>query len=94
MVFGTLAEISNNVIDFIETTMEYGVEHLGRTMTATTVDAVRMALRRRCMTQLAMATWNGYANQMLDMTKYVGTWKMGSNKAQIRQELKDMADEG
>ena len=73
LVFGTFTEISNNVKDFIETTVEYGVEHLGRTMAATTVDAVRMALRRRCRTQLAMATLRGYANLVLDRTKYVGT---------------------
>jgi len=39
LVFGTFAEISNNVKDFIETAVEYEVEHLGRTMAATTVDA-------------------------------------------------------
>ncbi len=50
LVFGTFAEISINVRDFIETAVEYGVEHLGRTMAATTVDAVRMALRRRYRT--------------------------------------------
>ena len=61
--------------------MEYGVEHLGRTLAATTVDLVRMALRRRYMTQLAIATWKGYANLMLDKTKYDGTGTVGSNKA-------------
>ena len=84
LVFGTFAEISSNVKDFIETKVEYGVEHLGRTMAATTVDAVRTTLRRRYKTQLAMATWKGYANLMLDMTKYVGTGTVGSNKAQIK----------
>jgi hypothetical protein len=94
MVFGTFAEISSNVRDFIETSVEYGVEHLGRTMAATTLDAVRMALRRRYMTQLAMAAWKGYANLMLSRTKYVGTWTMGSNKAQVGQEMRDRADVG
>ena len=84
MVFGTFAEISGNVRDLIETAVEYEVEHLRRTMEATTVDAVRMALRRRYKTHLAMAAWKGYANLMLDMTKYVGTGTVGSNKAQIR----------
>ena len=73
LVFGTFAEIRSNVKDFIEIAVEYGVEHLGRTMAATTADAVRTALRRRYKTQLAMAAWKGYANLMLDMTKYVGT---------------------
>jgi len=84
LVFGTFAEISSNVRDFIETTVEYGVEHLGCTMAATTVDAVHMALRRRYMTHLAMASWKGYANLILDRTKYVGTGTVGSKKAQIR----------
>ena len=53
------------------------------TMAATTVDAVRMALRRRYMPQLAMAAWRGYANLMLDRTKYVGTGTIGSIKAHI-----------
>ena len=47
LVFGTFAEISNNVRDFIETPVEYGMEHLRRTMAVATVDAVRMTLRRR-----------------------------------------------
>ncbi len=48
--FGTFAEISSNARAFIETTVEYGVEHFGRTVAATTVDAVRVALRRRYRT--------------------------------------------
>ncbi len=72
LVFGTFAEITTNAREFIETTVEYGVENLGRTMAATTVDTtVRTALRRRYTTQLAMAAWKGYTNLMLDMTKYV-----------------------
>jgi len=75
LVFGTFAEIRSNVRYFIETTVEYGVEHLGRTMAATTVDAVRMALRGRYKTQLAMAAWREYANLMLNRTKYM--WGRG-----------------
>jgi len=41
-----------------------------------------------------MTSWKGYAKLMLDRTKYVGTGTVGSNKAQIRQEMQDMADEG
>jgi hypothetical protein len=74
LVFGTFAESSTNVREFIETAVEYGVEHMRRSIAATTVDAVRMALRRRYRTQLAMATWKGYANLVLDRTKYVGTY--------------------
>jgi hypothetical protein len=55
LVFWTFAECDTNVREFIETAVEYGVDHLGRTIVATTVDAVHMALRRRYRTQLAMA---------------------------------------
>ena len=43
---------------------------------------------------MALAVWRGYANLVLDMTKYVGTWTVGSNKAQVRHEMRDMADVG
>ena len=81
MVFGTFAESSSNVKEFIDTAVEYGVEHMGRTIAATTVDAVRMALKRRYRPQLAMAAWKGYANLVLDRTKYVGTGTTGHNMA-------------
>ena len=69
-VFGSFGEISSNVVQLVEIAVEYGVEHLGRNMAATTVDTARTALRRRYMTQLSMAAWRGYANLLLDMTKY------------------------
>jgi len=87
LVFGTFAESSNNVREFIDTAVEYGVEHMGRTIAATTVDAVRIALKRRYRTQLAMAAWKRYANLVLDRTKYVGTGTTGHNKAQVRHEM-------
>ena len=62
LVFGTFAESSNNVREFIETAMVYGMEHLGRAIAATTVDVVRMTSRRRYRTHLAMVAWRGYAN--------------------------------
>ena len=49
------------------------MEHLGRNMAATTVDTVRVALRKRYKTHLSMAAWRRYANLLLDRTKYVGT---------------------
>ena len=55
LMFGTFAESNTNVREFTETALEYGVGYLGRTIAATTVDAVRTALRRRYRTQLAMA---------------------------------------
>ena len=72
LVFGTFAESITNVREFID---------MRRTIAATTVDTARMALRRRYRTQLAMAAWKGYANLLLDTTKYVGTETTGHNKA-------------
>ena len=94
MVFGTFAESSSNATEFIDTAVDNGVEHMGQTIAATTVDAVRMALKRRYRTQLAMAAWRGYANLVLDRTKYVGTGTTGHNRAHVRQEMIAMADEG
>ncbi len=81
LVFGTFGECCSNVKDVIDMAVEYGVEHLGRTMAATTVAAVRMALKRRYRAQLSTAVWRGYANLILDRVKYVGTGRMGPNKA-------------
>jgi hypothetical protein len=61
--------------------LEYGVEHLGKTMAATSVESVKAALRRRYNTQLATTAWKGYANLVLDMTKYVEAGATGVNKA-------------
>ncbi len=73
MVFGTFAECSTNVKVVLKMAVEYGVEHLGRTMAATTVESVKSALRRRYWTQLSTNVWRGYANLILDKVKYVGT---------------------
>ena len=54
LVFGTFGEMSSNVKEVVNMAVEYGVEHLGRTMAATTVDGVMKALRRRYMTHLSM----------------------------------------
>ncbi len=94
LVFGTFGECSTNVKDVIDMAVKYGVEHLGRTMAATTVDAVRMALKRRYRAQLSTAVWRGYANIILDRVKYVGTGHLGPNKAQVRADMQERADEG
>ena len=47
MVFGTFGEMSSNVKDFIDLAVDYGAEHLGKSMTASTLDRVRQALKRR-----------------------------------------------
>ena len=55
VVFGSLGEMSSNVVSLVETAVEYGAEYLGRDMAVTTVDTVRAALRRRYRAQLSMA---------------------------------------
>ncbi len=55
LVFGTFGEMSNNVKEVVDMAVEYGVEHLGCTMVASTVDGVRTTLRRRYRTQLSVA---------------------------------------
>ena len=74
--------------------VEYGAEHLGRTMAATTVEAVKTALMRWYRTQLATTVWRGYANLILDRVKYVGIGRMGPNKAHVRADMMDRADGG
>ncbi len=59
-----------------------------------TMEAVRAALRRKFKSQLSMAAWRGYANLLLDKTKYVGTRAPGRNMAQIRRHMMDLADAG
>jgi hypothetical protein len=94
LVFGTFGESNSNVKIVIEMAVENGVEHLGRTMAATKVDAVRMALKRRYRAQLSYAVWMGYANLILDRVKYVGTGRLGPNKALVRARMQERADEG
>jgi len=91
-VFGPFGEMTSNVGELVETTVEYGVEHLGTNMVATIVDTVRVALRRWYKTQLSMVAWRGYANLLLDMTKYVGIGQAASNRARVRQTMRDMGD--
>jgi hypothetical protein len=86
--------MSSDVKEVVNMAVEYGVEHLGRMMAATTVDGVKIALRRRYMTQLSMAVWRGYANLILDRVKYVGIGRLGPNKAQVRAETQERADDG
>ena len=84
LVFGFFGKMSSNVVSLVETAVEYGVEHLEGNMAVTTVVTVRVVLHKRYNTQLSMATWRGYANLLLDKTKYVGTIHSASNRAQFR----------
>ena len=81
LVFGTFAEMSSNAKVFIAVAVEYGEGNLGRSISATTLDYVRETLMRRYMSLLSISTWRGYANLVLDMTKYVGTGQSGTNRA-------------
>ena len=40
LVFGTFGEMSSNVKDVVDMAVEYVVEHLGRTIAATSLDGV------------------------------------------------------
>ena len=86
--------MSSNVKDFVEMAVDYGVEHLGTCMPASTPDVLRVALRRRYKAHLSMAVWKGYANSVLDRTKYVGTGRTGSNRARIRMDMLGRSDAG
>jgi hypothetical protein len=93
LVFGTFGEMSSNVKVGVNMLVEYGVEHLGRTMAVTTVYGARTTLRRRYRSQLSLAVWRGYANFILDRVKYVGTGRLGPNRAQVRAEMRERADD-
>jgi hypothetical protein len=86
--------MSSNVLEFIETAVEYGAVNLGDSLNAISLKVVKMALRRRFKAQLSLAAWRGYANLILERTKYVGTGVLGTNKAQWRQEFISRADAG
>jgi len=94
LVFETFGETSSIVRELVEIAVKYGAKHLGMNMAAPTINMVRATLRRRYRTQLSMAARKGYANLVLDRTKYVGTGRTGSNRAQIRQEMVDGGDKG
>jgi len=91
-VFGTFDETSTNVKVVVDMAVEYGVEHLGRTMATSTVDIVRVALRRRYRTRLAVAVWRGYANLILDLINYIGTGHTATNRAHVRAEMMERAE--
>ena len=94
LVFGTFGEASSNVRDFVEMAVDYGAHNLGGSMIAVSLNVVKMALRRRFRAQLSIAAWRGYANLILDRTKYVGHSEGGATREQIRQSLIDRDDAG
>ena len=93
MVFATFGEMSSNVKDFIYLAVDYRAEHLGKSMAASTMDTVGHALKRRYRAQLSMASWRGYAKEILDRTKYVGGGiDEDLNREHIRLGMIDMAN--
>ena len=72
--------------------VEYGVEHRGTSMAASTPNVIRVTLRRRFIAQLSIVAWRGYANLIFDRTKYVSTGKTGTDMAQRRQDILGRAD--
>jgi hypothetical protein len=94
MVFGTFGEMSSNVKYFIDLAVDYGAEHLGKSMAASTLDMVRHALKRRYMAQLSMASWRGYAKLIIGRIKYVRDGIEGLNRDQIRLGMVERADHG
>ncbi len=87
--------MSSNVKDFIYLAVDYGADHLGLSMATSSMDnTVRQALKRRYKAQLSMASWRGYANLILDRTKYVGDGIEALNMDHIRLGMIDRADNG
>ena len=56
----------------MDQTVDYRAKHIVKSVTPSTSDAVRQALKQRLRAQLSIALWRGYTNILLDHTKYVG----------------------
>ena len=47
MGFGTFGRMSSNVRDFVNIAVDYGAKHLGSSIVAMSMEAVRQGLKRR-----------------------------------------------
>jgi hypothetical protein len=94
MVFATFGEMGSNVKDFVDLAVDYGAEHLGKYMAASTLVMLRQALKRRYKAQLSMASCRGYANIIIDRNKYVGDSIESLNRDQLRLGMVEGADRG
>jgi hypothetical protein len=94
MGFFTFGKMSYNVKDFIDLAVDYGAEHLGLTTETSSMDTIHQALKRRYKAQLSIVSWRGYANLILDRTKYVGDGIKALNKDQIKLRMIYRADNG
>ena len=92
LVFGTFGEMSSNVLDLVALAVDYGTEHLGRSIAASDIDVIRATIRR-FMARIAMASWRGYANMILDRIKFVGAGST-TNRAQWRHHMAARGNRG
>ena len=89
----TYGEISSNVRKMVSIAVEYGYKHLGASILASDLDAVKNSIRRRFHTTIAMASWRGYANMLLGRIQYVGK-AYAFNKVQRQYRLVEHLDQG
>ena len=74
--------------------VEYGYKHLGASILASDLDAVKNSIRRRFHTTIAVASWRGYANMLrLGRIQYVGK-PCAFNKVQRQYRLVEHLDQG
>ena len=93
LAFGTYGEISSNVRKMVSIAVEYGHKHLGASILASDMEAVKNSIRRRFHTTIAMASWRGYANLLLGRIQYVGK-AYAFNKVQRQYRLVEHLDQG
>ena len=93
LAVGTYGEISSNVRKMVSIAVEYGYKHLGASILASDLDAVKNSIRRRFHTTIAMASWRGYANMLLGRIQYVGK-AYAFNKVQRQYRLVEHLDQG
>ena len=93
LAVGTYGEISSNVRKMVSIAVEYGYKHLGASILASDLDAVKNSIRRRFHTTIAMASWRGYANMLLGRIQYVGK-PYAFNKVQRQYRLVEHLDQG
>ena len=94
LAFGTYGEISSNVRKMVSIAVEYGHKHLGASILASDMEAVKNSIRRRFHTTIAMASWRGYANLLLGRIQYVGKAYAFNNKVQRQYRLVEYLDQG
>ena len=86
MMLGTFAESNNNVREFIETAVEYGMEHLLGTHYCNDNGGCNThGIAKEVSDTARDGGMEGYANLVMD--RYVGTGTTGHNKAHVWQDM-------